>query len=108
MIIDILLIRITDFEQVDSPFGRYLSSILIYRGYNRLCSICLNQIDRWDDGVSLACDHHYHKKCIDEWFEAQLSSCVANNRDYRLSCPLCRFDPILLDRMISSEDQEVF
>ncbi len=46
MIIDILLIRITYFEQVDSPFGRYLSSILIYKDHNRLCSICLDQIWR--------------------------------------------------------------
>ena len=40
------------------------------------CSICLEKLD--NNHISLPCKHHFHEKCITEWFN--------NKRD----CPICR------------------
>ncbi len=39
------------------------------------CSICLEKLD---NHITLPCKHHFHEKCITEWF---------NNKQ---DCPLCR------------------
>jgi len=100
LVINATLIHVTYSEPVDGSFGPYLSSMFIPGSRKHWCSICLDKIDGWDDGVTLACNHYYHYGCIDDWFVAQLSSCVADNKDPQLNCPLCRFDPILLERKI--------
>ena len=41
------------------------------------CVICQEDFSKRDKIRVLQCDHHFHKKCIDKWFE---SSC---------RCPLC-------------------
>ena len=100
LVINVVLISITHFESVDSRFGRYLFTLLICHRCNHRCSICLHQIDGCNSGVSLACGHCYHKECIDEWFTTQLRSCIADQRDHRLTCPVCRFDPMMLENRI--------
>ena len=45
------------------------------------CSICLENIDI-DQNYKLSCGHHFHTKCIIEWF-----------RNDKKICPLCRDSP---------------
>ncbi|XP_039282400.1 E3 ubiquitin-protein ligase RNF13 [Nilaparvata lugens] len=42
-----------------------------------VCSICLEEVK----GIVkvLTCDHHFHMKCVDEWFQ-----------DSQRKCPICR------------------
>ena len=42
-----------------------------------VCSICLNEIEN-NDEYKTNCNHTFHKKCIDKWFQ----------KSHR--CPLCR------------------
>jgi len=41
------------------------------------CIICLENFEKNNKCVTLHCNHVYHKKCIEEWF------------DSKLVCPLC-------------------
>jgi hypothetical protein len=102
MVVNILLVGTTHFESIKSPFSEYLCAMFPYPGQDLSCSICLHEINGWDDGAKLACDHSYHKECIDQWFATQLYSCLANNTDYQISCPLCRLDLIRLSEMIKN------
>ena len=104
MVVNILLVGTTHFESIKSPFSEYLCTMFRYPGQDLLCSICLHEINGWDDGAELACDHSYHKECIDQWFVIQLHSCVANNRDYQITCPLCRLDLIRLSKIIKDQN----
>jgi len=42
------------------------------------CSVCLDQYDSEDEVKILACDHIFHKECIDNWLIR------------KFSCPVCR------------------
>ena len=48
------------------------------------CSICLSSYEIGDLCAKLVCNHQYHKKCIDKWF------------DENITCPLCRKDNVKL------------
>jgi hypothetical protein len=44
----------------------------------RECSICLEDYQSGESVSSLACDHLFHKKCLEEWLK------------HKNECPLCR------------------
>jgi len=46
---------------------------------NNICSICLEEYKEEELLIKLKCNHMYHKKCLEPWFN--------NNNN---SCPLCR------------------
>jgi hypothetical protein len=53
---------------------------LIHR--EKSCNICLNQlVSGFRELRELSCKHVFHRKCVDEWFYANLDD---------LSCPCCR------------------
>lgn len=43
----------------------------------RECRICMNEFTRGEELRLLQCFHHFHKQCIDSWF------------DRSVKCPLC-------------------
>lgn len=45
---------------------------------NKTCAICREDFVAGEKGTRLACNHHYHTDCIDEWLERHAT------------CPLCR------------------
>ena len=53
------------------------SNIKVYE--NLECSICLENLET--DVVKLNCQHHFHYKCINQWF---------NKHKNIVECPMCR------------------
>jgi hypothetical protein len=45
---------------------------------NKQCSICLENIPKYDKKITLECKHYFHSKCILKWL-------IDNN-----TCPTCR------------------
>lgn len=56
------------------------------------CSICFDAITKQTGSVILSCEHHFHFRCIDEWFTKQL---LENQNQ---TCPCCRSEGTALDR----------
>lgn len=44
------------------------------------CSICYDEYNNENDCYTTACNHTFHKKCMQSWAETKMS----------LSCPMCR------------------
>jgi len=49
------------------------------------CSICYEPLDEGNT-TSLPCTHTFHLDCVCKWF------------DVNINCPLCRSDPLQLQR----------
>ena len=50
------------------------------------CSICLNDIDHECDSSKTSCNHHFHKNCLEGWFNNLRNI----SDDESLTCPMCR------------------
>ena len=50
------------------------------------CSICVNQIEHFEECCMISCKHSYHKKCIDRWL------------NIKKNCPICRTDCMKYDK----------
>ena len=50
------------------------------------CSICLTSLHN-SEPINLACNHTFHKECIDEWI---ITSHKRVNSQLQWECPLCR------------------
>lgn len=56
----------------------YANSIVNIPYYNIQCVLCLNELDDYDDKITLDCGHVFHLECLDNWI------------DRTNSCPVCR------------------
>ena len=72
--------EVNDDIKLISPYLNYNSKLDIYNTINEksTCNICLLDINYNDIIRTLNCEHFYHAKCIDKWFEK------------KSSCPMCR------------------
>ena len=62
------------------------------------CAICLAGMDPEDTTV-LACDHRYHRQCIDAWLQVEASP--------QRGCPLCRAVPAVAAEVSDIESARV-
>ncbi|CAE8625638.1 unnamed protein product [Polarella glacialis] len=51
----------------------------------RMCTICLNDIEPEEPARKLSCGHSYHASCISCWWKSSLQSSCG-----KLTCPTCR------------------
>jgi len=44
-----------------------------YKPCGKDCSICMEEVK--EDGIKTECNHHYHKDCINSWFNIGRNTC---------------------------------
>lgn len=62
----------------NTNYNTNTNDLVSYNSNNIICSICLEEKQNFEEWYNLNCNHQYHKKCIDEWFNKMRT------------CPDCR------------------
>lgn len=60
-------------------YNEYRKNILLNRGCDTSCSVCIEEFQNEEEIILLPCGHHFHFSCIDPWTQEHNT------------CPTCRY-----------------
>lgn len=84
-------------------FNEYFSNSRISELRSEDCRICLEKIN-WNERLKLSCGHTYHRTCVKDQAEAQLTNFFMTE----IVCGLCNtpIDTHILQQLITEKDYE--
>jgi len=80
--------------RIAQALRQYADTAPVVRNRDAECPICIEPYEAGDILVRLTCTHFMHKECLEQW-EVTL---VRQGRDNDYKCPLCRGDPVIIER----------